>query len=115
MTGFWTIGNQQQKELASTSSAFMQGATLKELSAFIAAGSAPVYIGWGSMVSVSSEHMARLAVEALKLAGQRGIILGGWASLSPQLLADTPDLQAFAEKSIMSPHPMSGFFHSAPL
>jgi len=100
-TGFWIIGNKQQKALASTSTAFLQGATLDELSAFIAAGPTPVYIGWGSMVSVSSEHMVRLAAEALKLAGQRGIILGGWASLSPELLAETPELQAFAEKSIL--------------
>jgi len=101
LTGFWTINNKKQEALASTSSSFLGGTTMKELCAFIAAGSAPVYIGWGSMVSVSSEHMVRLAVESLMLSGQRGIILGGWANLSADLLADTPELQAFAEKSVL--------------
>ena len=34
-----------------------------------AAKTPPVYMGWGSMISVSPEHMAALAVGALKRAG----------------------------------------------
>lgn len=39
----------------------------------------------------SAEHMARLAVEALKVAGQRGVIVGGWADLSATSLGSGPE------------------------
>ena len=53
---------------------------------FMNAGEKPVYIGWGFMMVYSKEHMARLAVGALKEAGKRGIIVGGWAELSEESL-----------------------------
>lgn len=48
-------------------------------------------MGWGSMVARSPEHMACLAVRSLKHAGLRGIILGGWAKLKPEMVNDQPD------------------------
>lgn len=42
------------------------------------------------MIVVSKEHMTILAVEALKAAKQRGIIVGGWAGLSLDCLAGSP-------------------------
>mmetsp|Transcript_29447 Transcript_29447/g.43013 ORF Transcript_29447/g.43013 Transcript_29447/m.43013 type:complete len:359 (-) Transcript_29447:441-1517(-) len=49
-------------------------------------GVPPAYIGWGSMVAVSPEHMTRTAVNSLKLAGMSGIVLGGFAKLDIGML-----------------------------
>ncbi len=48
-----------------------------ELAAFLAAGDKPVYIGFGSMFDkADTERIGRLAIEALALAGKRGILSG---------------------------------------
>ena len=49
----------------------------------------------GSMVAVSPEHMASLAVKALMLAGQRGIVVGGAAKLCADMLTQD-ELKAYA-------------------
>lgn len=69
----------------------------------------PAYIGWGSMIAVSPEHMTRLAVRSLKLAGLSGIVLGGFAKLDIGLLSkdDDRDLHDYAEKHVL-------FLQSAP-
>jgi len=46
----------------------------------------PVYMGWGSMIRKSTQEMAFFAVEALVMSNQRGIILGGSAGLSMEML-----------------------------
>ena len=46
------------------------------LVAFLQQGGAPVYIGWGSMICKSPEHMAELAIRALYETGERGIVFG---------------------------------------
>ena len=46
----------------------------------------PVYMGWGSMIRKSTQEMALFAVEALVMSNQRGIILGGSAGLSLEML-----------------------------
>lgn len=51
------------------------------LRAFLEAGPAPVYIGFGSMSNRDPQGTTRLMIEALQRAGQRGIIYGGWAGL----------------------------------
>lgn len=53
-----------------------------DLAAFLAAGSPPVYVGFGSMVSRDPMHLTQIILDALERAGQRGIILGGWAGLA---------------------------------
>merc|ERR1712137_281949 len=60
----------------------------------------PVYLGWGSMVAVSPEHMVALAVGALKAAGQRGIVLGGNAKLAVDMLKDR-ELLDYAAASVL--------------
>merc|ERR1719291_1300867 len=48
--------------------------------------------------------MASLAVRALRCAGLRGIVLGGWARLSAEMLEGQPDgedLTAYAAKNIL--------------
>lgn len=57
------------------------------LQAFLAAGDAPVYVGFGSMIAESPEHTTRVVIEALRQSGQRGIIASGWGGLRP---ADLP-------------------------
>ncbi|CAK0834390.1 unnamed protein product, partial [Prorocentrum cordatum] len=69
--------------------------------AFLAAGPAPVYVGWGSMVVGSAAQMCRLAVGALREAGMRGVVVGGWARLSAGLLDDDPALQAYCEREVL--------------
>jgi len=52
-----------------------------ELSAFLAAGPPPVYIGFGSMMTHRPEQMSTLVTEALARCGQRGILAAGWGAL----------------------------------
>lgn len=47
------------------------------LQAFLESGPPPVYVGFGSMPSQDPEQVTALVVQALTLAGQRGIILTG--------------------------------------
>lgn len=47
------------------------------LQAFLESGPPPVYVGFGSMPSQNPEQVAALVVQALTMAGQRGIILTG--------------------------------------
>ncbi|MFJ8441577.1 glycosyltransferase [Kitasatospora griseola] len=55
---------------------------------FLASGPAPVFIGFGSMGAGQGERLGRLAVEALRAAGRRGILQAGWAGLT----ADADDV-----------------------
>jgi len=70
---------------------------------FLAAGPAPAYVGWGSMHVHTRRHMTRLAVGALREAGQRGIILGGWAGLSADALdgAEDAELREYCEGRVL--------------
>lgn len=47
------------------------------LQAFLNVGAPPVYIGFGSMPSQNPEQVADLVIQALSMAGQRGILLTG--------------------------------------
>lgn len=59
-----------------------------ELSAFLEAGAPPVYVGFGSMSGTDPQAKAQIVVEALRQAGQRGILASGWGGLQA---ADLPD------------------------
>ncbi len=61
-----------------------------ELVAFLAAGTAPVYVGFGSVgEAASAAETTSLILEALHRSGQRGIIASGWSGLgSTQPLPD---------------------------
>jgi sterol 3beta-glucosyltransferase len=55
-----------------------------DLMDFLQAGPPPVYIGFGSMGNRNPEEMTRLAVKALALSGQRGVLdQAGVVSLDP--------------------------------
>lgn len=108
--GNWKIPKEQQEEAAKKGSAlFNAGDQHTATTDFILAGEKPVYIGWGSMMVFSKEHMARLAVGALKEAGKRGIIVGGWAELSESSLGgdEAQDLKDYSQSNVL-------FLKSAP-
>jgi sterol 3beta-glucosyltransferase len=54
---------------------------------FLAAGAPPVYIGFGSMGNRKPEEVTAVALEALALSGQRGVLASGWGGMSQ---ADLP-------------------------
>lgn len=68
------------------------------LARFLEAGPPPVYIGFGSMVEPEIGNLTQLVVDALRLSGQRGILLGGWADLG------SGDLPATVTKVDDVPH-----------
>ena len=51
------------------------------LEAFLQAGEAPVYVGFGSMVAQHPDRLVKAVVKGLKKAGLRGVIGRGWAEL----------------------------------
>ena len=53
-----------------------------DLARFLESGPPPVYAGFGSMSQQNPEPQARLALRALALSGQRGILLTGWGGLT---------------------------------
>ena len=55
----------------------------QELAGFLAAGPAPVYVGFGSMAGRHPAKKARVVLEALRLAGVRGLVGRGWGGLDP--------------------------------
>ncbi len=59
-----------------------------ELVAFLDAGSAPVYVGFGSTRHVSAE-IALVAIEAIRAQGRRALVGQGWAEL--EVVDDRPD------------------------
>jgi sterol 3beta-glucosyltransferase len=51
------------------------------LQEFLAAGPAPVYIGFGSMAGVDPERTTRIVIEAVERAGVRAVVSTGWGGL----------------------------------
>lgn len=69
VTGYWFLNGADN---------WQPSAALK---AFLEAGEAPVYIGFGSMSTGDPEGTTKLMIEALQKSGQRGVIHSGWAGL----------------------------------
>ncbi|PDW01014.1 hypothetical protein A9Q02_21300 [Candidatus Chloroploca asiatica] len=59
------------------------------LATFLEAGPPPVYVGFGSMGGYGGLRRAVIVLEALKLAGQRGVLARGWGGLVPATLPET--------------------------
>ncbi len=51
------------------------------LEAFLGAGPAPVYVGFGSMAGRQPARLARTVIDALAQAGLRGVLARGWGGL----------------------------------
>ncbi len=58
-----------------------------ELVEFLRSGPPPVYVGFGSMSRGDPQDTTQLILQALQLAGQRGVLLSGWGGLTK---ADLP-------------------------
>ncbi len=56
---------------------------------FLHAGSAPVYLGFGSMSSRNPEETAELVIKALKKTNQRALLFSGWGGLQTKDLPDS--------------------------
>jgi len=100
VTGFLIVGGQEDQRVEDR--VFGGVEARSKLEGFLEAGAPPVYMGWGSMLV--PPETACLAVRALKMAGLRGVVLGGWAKLSEEMLAGQPDeaeLVAYAAEHVL--------------
>jgi sterol 3beta-glucosyltransferase len=68
MTGFWNMPKTKTP-------------LPMELEAFIEAGDQPVFIGFGSMVSIDPQALARIITDALNQTRLRAVMAKGWAGL----------------------------------
>jgi len=82
---------------------------------FLAAGPAPVFVGFGSMTGRDPQRLTRLVVEALARSGQRAVLQAGWAgmgdlSLPPEifLLGNAPHDWLFPRLSAAVHHGGAG-------
>jgi vancomycin aglycone glucosyltransferase len=60
---------------------FEQNSLPEKLEAFLEAGPAPVYIGFGSMTDPEPQRSTRMLLDAIERAGVRAIVSAGWAGL----------------------------------
>jgi UDP:flavonoid glycosyltransferase YjiC (YdhE family) len=56
---------------------------------FLSSGPEPIYIGFGSMAGRVAEELTDIAIDAVKLAKCRAILLGGWAATDGRNLPDS--------------------------
>ena len=52
------------------------------LAAFLSSGPPPVYVGFGSMPAEDAPRLAEMIVSAVRQAGCRAVIAGGWSDLA---------------------------------
>ncbi|MFB4305195.1 glycosyltransferase [Actinomadura sp. GTD37] len=97
LTGYWFLDEPEWQPPA-------------ELAEFLAAGPAPVYVGFGSMVPKDSEMTDLTVRTALKLAGVRGIVQGDPGSSDEQVLAvrDVPHAWLFPRTAAVVHHGGAG-------
>ena len=72
ITGYWFLDEESDWPLRAP----------EELLRFLESGPPPVYIGFGSMSHGNPERQTRLALRALELSGQRGVLSAGWGGLT---------------------------------
>ena len=77
VTGYWFLDDAQSYRPP------------RKLTAFLESGPPPVYVGFGSMVDHEREEMNRLIVDAVGIARQRAILLGGWSDLGSMSMPDS--------------------------
>jgi len=76
ITGYWFLDGEVDWEPST------------QLADFLAAGTPPVYIGFGSMSTRDPEHKTEIALQALSRSGQRGLLVTGWGGLRAAELPD---------------------------
>jgi UDP:flavonoid glycosyltransferase YjiC (YdhE family) len=72
--GYWFLDEHDQWQAPS------------ELLKFLAGGSTPIAIGFGSMTGRNPQKMNEIVLEAVQMSGQRAILLSGWAGLGAKQL-----------------------------
>jgi UDP:flavonoid glycosyltransferase YjiC (YdhE family) len=72
------------------------------LQAFLDAGAPPVYVGFGSIPSQNPEQVTRLVIQALDMAGQRGILLGGQGAMGGGMVPQASNSPVYFADSV--PH-----------
>lgn len=82
-----------------------------ELTAFLDRGPKPVYIGFGSMTDKEADLLTEMAVEAVRLSGQRAVLLGGWAELGGEDLPGTMLKLQNVPHSYLFPKVAAGVHH----
>ena len=70
VTGYWFLDGQPDWQPPA------------DLVRFLDSGPPPIYMGFGSMSHENPERQSRLALRALELSGQRGVLLTGWGGLT---------------------------------
>ena len=55
---------------------------------FLAAGEAPIFIGFGSIVVADPNALTGCVMKAIELSGQRAIVQQGWAGMKPENVPD---------------------------
>jgi UDP:flavonoid glycosyltransferase YjiC (YdhE family) len=88
------------------------------LANFLAAGEAPVYIGFGSMTGFDNARLLDALIEALN--GRRALFHSGWSGIDPKglpdnflAIGDTPHDWLFPRTAAVIHHGGSGTSHSA--
>jgi UDP:flavonoid glycosyltransferase YjiC (YdhE family) len=88
------------------------------LAKFLAAGEAPIYIGFGSMTGFDNARLLHALIEAV--AGRRALFHPGWSGIDPKALpdnvlaiGDTPHDWLFPHTAAVIHHGGSGTSHSA--
>jgi len=88
------------------------------LNAFLAAGEAPIYIGFGSMTGFDAGRMRGVVVDAV--GGRRAVLNPGWSGIDVQglpanfhVVGDTPHDWLFSRAALVVHHGGSGTTHSA--
>jgi UDP:flavonoid glycosyltransferase YjiC (YdhE family) len=89
-----------------------------ELANFLAAGDAPIYVGFGSMTGFDSVRLLDALIESM--AGRRALFHSGWSGIDPKALpdnflaiGDTPHDWLFPRTAAVIHHGGSGTSHSA--
>jgi UDP:flavonoid glycosyltransferase YjiC (YdhE family) len=75
ITGYWFVDAQPGWQPAEALVRFLDG------------GPPPIYIGFGSMSHENAERQTRLALRALELSGQRGVLAAGWGGLTREAIS----------------------------
>lgn len=82
-----------------------------DLERFLAAGSPPVYIGFGSMPGLAPRAMTAMAIEALAQTGQRGLLASGGGALGSGSLPETALMISAAPHDWLMPHVVAAIHH----
>ncbi len=75
----------------------------KALVDFLAGGSAPIFVGFGSMPVRNPQQVTQVVLEALQQTGQRTVLHAGWAGIGRTKLPDSVYLLDYAPYSWLFP------------